>query len=327
MSLSSLLDLVPRPAVDELSRLGLLSLSPRLAEAGEGGVTVDLAHALYAEAVRSGVPRARRREVLERVAAMTHDGRRGGADLVRSVTLALDSDVQVAPARLDAAVQTAFELEQPQTAARLLSAALRQLPVGDARRAPLLLQRADAWWHADDAALAQRDLAEVFDALWSTPEPDVATVRLMIAATAMQASLGHFRRGDIADAMVPFDAAERWIVASRGPACRAGPGGAGHGATDPARARGGAPARRGRRGAAGPVDRRCRGPAGRSDHPRPGAGGPVRRGPQRRATLDAPRGRPPRPVPLGRRRGGGRRDARDAVVGGHRRPPSAWSTR
>ena len=93
VSLSVLLDMVSRPVVEELSRVGLVSLSPRLTVAGEGDVTVDLAHALYAEAVRSGVPRARRREVLERVAGLANSGHRTGAALVRSVALALDCDL------------------------------------------------------------------------------------------------------------------------------------------------------------------------------------------------------------------------------------------
>ncbi len=211
VSLGGLLDLVPRSAVDELSRLGLVALSPRLSVAGEGDVTVDLAHSLYADAVRSNVPRARRREVLERVAGMAHDGHRTGASLVRAVTLALDSDVAVAPARLDAAVEAAFAAEQPEVAARLLTAALRQPGLTPGRSLELTYRRADAWWHADDTALAQRDLTDVIEALWATAHPDAGAVRMMVGAAAMRAGIGHQRDGDLDVALQAFDPAERWL--------------------------------------------------------------------------------------------------------------------
>lgn len=211
VSLSVLLDLVSRPVVEELSRVGLVSMSPRLTVAGEGDVTVDLAHALYAEAVRSGVPRARRREVLERVAGLANSGHRTGAALVRSVALALDCDLAVEPSRLDAAVDAAFELQQPDTATRLLTSALRGTPPGDPRRATLAMQRADAWWHLDDAGRASRDLTDVFETLWETARPDAPTVRLMVAATALRARIAYHRDGDLDEALVPFDIAARWI--------------------------------------------------------------------------------------------------------------------
>lgn len=212
VSLGVLLDLVSRPVVEELSRVGLVSLSPRLTVAGEGDVTVDLAHTLYAEAVRSGVPRARRREVLERVAGLANSGHRSGAPLVRSVALALDCDLAVEPSRLDAAVDAAFELQQPDTATRLLTSALRQTQPGDLRRATLAMQRADAWWHLDDAGRASRDLTDVFDVLWATARPDAATVRLMVAATGLRARIAYHRDGDLDQALVPFEVAARWIV-------------------------------------------------------------------------------------------------------------------
>ncbi|WP_456786612.1 LuxR C-terminal-related transcriptional regulator [Cellulomonas sp. P5_C5] len=211
VSLSVLLDLVSRPVVEELSRVGLISLSPRLTVAGEGDVTVDLAHALYAEAVRSGVPRARRREVLERVAGLANRGHRTGAALVRSVALALDCDLAVEPARLDAAVDAAFELQQPDTATRLLTSALRQTRPGELRHATLALQRADAWWHLDDAGRAARDLTDVFETLWATARPDAPTVGLMVAASALRARIAYHRDGDLDQALVPFDIAARWI--------------------------------------------------------------------------------------------------------------------
>ena len=210
--LSALLDLVSRSAVDELSRVGLVTLSPRLSVAGEGDVTVDLAHALYAEAVRSGVSRARRREVLEQVAQMSHEAERTGASLMRSVSLSLDCDVAVDPARLDAAVEAAFAMEQPETAARLLSAALRQTAPGDPRHLALTFRRADAWWHADETPLARRDAAEVAEVLWATGRPDAAAVRLMVASTAMRAAIGHHGDGNLDAAMRVFDASRRWIV-------------------------------------------------------------------------------------------------------------------
>ncbi|KQY23263.1 hypothetical protein ASD16_11955 [Cellulomonas sp. Root485] len=212
VSLGVLLDMVSRPVVEELSRVGLVSLSPRLTVAGEGDVTVDLAHALYAEAVRSGVPRARRREVLERVAGLANTGHRTGAALVRSVALALDCDLAVEPSRLDAAVDAAFELQQPDTAIRLLTSALRQTQPGDLRTAELALQRADAWWHLDDAGRASRDLTDVFEVLWETVRADAPTVQLMVAATALRARIAYHRDGDLDQALRAFDIAARWIV-------------------------------------------------------------------------------------------------------------------
>ena len=115
------------------------------------------------------------------------------------------------PARLDAAVDAAFELQQPDTATRLLTAALRLTQPGDLRRATLALHRADAWWHMDDAGRASRDLTDVFDALWAIARPDAPTVRLMVAATALRARIAYHRDGDLDQALVPFDVAARWI--------------------------------------------------------------------------------------------------------------------
>jgi DNA-binding CsgD family transcriptional regulator len=216
VSLSALLDLVPRSAVDELSRLGLISITPRPSAAGSADVTVDLAHALYAKAVLSGVSRARRREVLERVAGLTHDEHSSGDSLVRSVTLAFDCGVAVDADRLDAAIDAAFDLQQPDTAARLMTAALAATPAGDPRRICLMLQRADAWWHMADSGRASRDLTEVLDALAQLAAPDATGVRQMVLATALGAVIAYHRDGDLDAALAPFDDAAAWIDARGG---------------------------------------------------------------------------------------------------------------
>ncbi|HWJ84343.1 MAG TPA: AAA family ATPase, partial [Cellulomonas sp.] len=70
--LSLLLDVVPRSAIDELAHAGVATLRAQVSEAGGSDVVVDLAHALYAEAVRASVPGGRRREVLDLVAGSRH---------------------------------------------------------------------------------------------------------------------------------------------------------------------------------------------------------------------------------------------------------------
>lgn len=209
--LGALLDMVPRPAVDELTRIGLLTLTPRISVSGSGDVLVDLAHALYAEAVRSGIPRAQRREVLLRVAELTHDGLRSGPALVRSVSLTLDCDMAVDAPRLRAAIDAAFEMQQPDTVVRLTTAALRRGLLDDVHRIELIVQRADARWHQAEHARAARDLADVIDAIREIKSPDARTVRLMVAAVAMQAGVAHSQDGDLLQALVSFGPAEWWI--------------------------------------------------------------------------------------------------------------------
>ncbi|WP_426594395.1 LuxR C-terminal-related transcriptional regulator [Cellulomonas sp. McL0617] len=209
--LSALLDLVPRHAIDELTRVGLVTLTPRISVAGSGDVLVDLAHALYAEAVRSGIPRAQRREVLLAVAELTHDGQRSGPALVRSVSLSLDCDMPVDAPRLRAAIDAAFEMQQPDTAVRIVTAALRRGLIDDVHRIELLVQRADAWWHLDDVAQASRDLAEAVDSVRVLEVPDSRAVRLMVAATAMQAGIAHYQDGDLLQALIAFGPTEWWL--------------------------------------------------------------------------------------------------------------------
>ncbi|WP_028050784.1 LuxR family transcriptional regulator [Cellulomonas sp. URHD0024] len=209
--LSALLDLVPRHAVDELTRVGLVSLTPRISVAGSGDVLVDLAHALYAEAVRSSIPRAQRREVLLAVAELTHDGQRSGPALMRSVSLSLDCDMPVDAPRLRSAIDAAFEMQQPDTAVRIVTAALRRGLIDDVHRIELLVERADAWWHMDETAHASRDLAEAIDSVRVLERPTEPAVRLMVAATAMQAAIAHYQDGDLLQALVAFGPTEWWL--------------------------------------------------------------------------------------------------------------------
>ncbi len=202
---------MPRHAVEELTRVGLVTLTPRISVAGSGDVLVDLAHALYAEAVRSGIPRAQRRDVLLRVAELTHDGQRSGPALVRSVSLSLDCDMPVDVTRLRAAIDAAFDMQQLDTVVRIVTAALRRGLLDDVHRVELLVERADAWWHLDETAQAARDLAEAIDGIRLLGAPNADAVRLMVAATAMQAGIAHYRDGDLLQALIAFGPSEWWL--------------------------------------------------------------------------------------------------------------------
>ena len=93
------------------------------------------------------------------MAELAHNGQRSGAALVRSVVAGARLRHGRGPAALRAAMDAAFEMQQPDTAIRLADrGAAPGCPMTST--AQLLVQRADAWWHLDEVARAARDLAE-----------------------------------------------------------------------------------------------------------------------------------------------------------------------
>lgn len=209
--LSLLLDVVPRSAIDELAHAGVATLRAQVSEAGGSDVVVDLAHALYAEAVRASVPGGRRREVLDLVAGSRHTV--SGASLVRSVALALDSGIAVGLPRLQAAVDAAFVLGQADTVVRLVDVALRGIDVGSPGWAELVLLRAEAWWSLNDLARAERDALEVLEVLRHVavvPLP-AEVVTAVVVATQIVAVVVQYRDDDLDGATRPFDEALAWL--------------------------------------------------------------------------------------------------------------------
>jgi len=215
--LSLYLDEVPRAALDELVRHGLVALAPCRSTSGGSEVVVDVPHGLYAEALSAVVPRARRRALVERFLVLPGAPRRGEA-LVRMVTLALGTGVDVPHHKLLGAVDAAFALGRPQTVVDLVTSALVHRPADDERRPELLLHRADAWWHLDRGLRALQDLDELDAALHAHPVLTDPLARVLVAAAAMRAGVVHHRADDVAAAVAVLDAArDRLVVAGAHP--------------------------------------------------------------------------------------------------------------
>jgi DNA-binding CsgD family transcriptional regulator len=183
ISLAALLDVVPQSAVDELVRAGVVTLVPRASAGGRGEVVVDFVRGLYAEAVRAGVPRSRRRAVLESLGSLPIGNDEGGLAQVRLVALALDSGVLVAPARVRTALQAALVMRHDETAMEIATGALDQaLPRGP-WWAELLVRRAFTAWCQGQWAQAERDLVEVLDHLAAAGPLDEAGAEILVEAT------------------------------------------------------------------------------------------------------------------------------------------------
>lgn len=213
--LSLLLDAVPQAAVDELVHGGVATLRPERSAGGGSEIVVDLAHALYAEAVRARVPGGRRREVLDLVADSTHAAT--GASLLRSVLLAMDAGLAVGPHRLESAIEEAFTLQQPDVVVRLIDLALRSATVGGDRWAQLMNWRAQAWWAQTDLVRAQHDAETVIDTLRALPTLDAGlALRLADAVQVVAASL-HASGIDVAEALRVVDDAAAHLEAVRAP--------------------------------------------------------------------------------------------------------------
>jgi len=212
VSLSVLLDVVPRAAVDELAHAGIVTMVSRVSGAGASDVVVDMAHGLYADAVRSSVPRARRREVLERALRTQHEVGTSPASLVRSVSLALDSEVPVPFVRVRAAVDAAFALQQTTTAARLATAALRYVEPGSRQWADLLLLRSDAWRHVGNPARSLQDVEELSAVLRTMTPVDDGLVERVIDAAELRAAVTQYHESDLDAALAVLDEAEEWLT-------------------------------------------------------------------------------------------------------------------
>ena len=215
--LSMLLDVVPRTAVDELVHTGVATLRSQVSDAGGSDVVVDLAHSLYAEAVRAGVPGGRRREVLDLVASSLHTV--SGASLVRSVALALDSGIAVGLPRLQAAIDSAFAVGQADVVVRLVDVALRTVAVGAPGWAELVLWRAEAWWSLDELARAERDALEVLDVLRPVavvPLPAEVTTAMVRAAQLVAVAV-QYQDHELDEAIRPLDETRAWLAERAGP--------------------------------------------------------------------------------------------------------------
>lgn len=207
--LSLVLDQVPRAALDELIRTGVVTLCPEVSAAGGNDVVVDLAHALYADLVRTMVPQSRRREILEGVAGSAHSS--SGPSLVRSVALALDSGLTVPHERLRAALAAAFALQQGETVVRLVDVALRGVAPAPGIWTELMLQRADAWWSVGETARADRDAREVCEVLRAVAGLTGPLAGQLVAATDLVAAVVHDRDDDVQAAVAVLDEALGWL--------------------------------------------------------------------------------------------------------------------
>lgn len=207
--LNLVLDMVPGAALDELVRTGVVMLSTETSPAGDTDVVVDMAHSLYGDVVRTMVPRARRREILQGAAGSTHSS--SGSPLVRSVAMALDCGLPVPHERLRAAIDAAFLLQQADTVVRLVDVALRGVPRAPGPWTELMLQRADAWWYLCETARAERDAREVGAALRGADGLTDTHVGHLVTATHLLAAAMHDRDDDIGAAVAVLDEARTWL--------------------------------------------------------------------------------------------------------------------
>ncbi|GEL95041.1 helix-turn-helix transcriptional regulator [Cellulomonas composti] len=208
--MSLLLDVVPRTAVDELTHAGVATLRAQPSAAGGNDLVVDLAHALYAEAVRAGISGGRRREVLDAVAGSAHTS--SGMPLVRSVVLALDAGLVVGPARLRAAVDAAFELQQPETVVQMVDVVLRVTEPGTLDSAELLLLRAEARWAMSELALAERDARDALAVIGLLLPERPACAEVYVRGVQLVAALVQYGDDDVDGAVTALDEAAATIV-------------------------------------------------------------------------------------------------------------------
>lgn len=212
--LSHILDLVPRAALDELARAGIVTVRAQLADAGGNDLVVDMVHALYADAVRTTVPRRRRRELLAATPGSAHPV--AGPPLLRSVEQALDVGLPVPHERLRAAVDAAFGLQQGDSVVRLVDAGLRDAPRGAGAWTELMVQRAEAWWYLGEAARAERDAREAAAVVRAEPAPSEAAVGHLVAAVQIIAAAVH-DRDDVEAAVAVLDEVHAWLVEHAAP--------------------------------------------------------------------------------------------------------------
>jgi len=212
--LSLLLDVASSTTIDELAHAGVATLRPQPTPGGSE-IVVDLAHALYAEAVRARVPGGRRREILDLVADSTQAT--SGASLVRSVLLAMDSGLEVGHARFEAALAEAFVLQQPDVVIRLVDIALRTTPVGTDYWARLVNWRAEAWWSQSEFVRASRDATLVLETLRGLDELDATLVHRLVDAAQILSSALYVSGTDVDDALEIVTSTRRWLAEADAP--------------------------------------------------------------------------------------------------------------
>lgn len=210
-----LLDTVPQAAVDELVHDGVATVRPQRSATGGSELVVDLAHALYAEAVRARVPGGRRREVLDLLEGWT-DGA-SGASLLRSVLLATDAGLDVGPHRLDRAIVEAATLRRPEVVMRLVDVALRGASAGDERWAALMTARAEAWREQTELVRAQRDAETVVDTLRAAPALDAPLALRLADAVGVVAAVLHVSGLGLSTALHVVDEVGAHLEALRAP--------------------------------------------------------------------------------------------------------------
>jgi len=173
----------------DLTLVEAASLAPA-EEAGlvriAAGDRIEFAHPLFASAVYSSTPLARRRDVHRELATVVTDPE----EMVRHLALACDGpDAEVAEALRDAA-RRARARGAPETAAELVQLALRLLPEADASRDELRLQEAAYLSLAGDFQRARR-LLEVL-------RVDLEPGDLLARATLTLAEIDYWRSGESA---------------------------------------------------------------------------------------------------------------------------------
>ncbi len=150
------------------------------------GDQVEFAHPLFASAVYSSTPLARRREAHRELAAAVADPE----EIVRHLALACDGpDAEVAGA-LRGAAQRARTRGAPETAAELAQLAIRLLPEGDASRDELRLELGGFLSLAGDFQRARRLLEEL--------RADLEPGDLLARAALTLAEIDYWRRGESA---------------------------------------------------------------------------------------------------------------------------------
>jgi DNA-binding CsgD family transcriptional regulator len=150
------------------------------------GDRVEFAHPLFASAVYSSTPLARRREAHRELAAAVADP----DEIVRHLALACDEpDAEVAEALREAA-RRARARGAPETAAELAQLALRLLPEDDEARDELRLGVAGYLSLAGDFQRARRLLEEL--------RADLEPGDLLARATLTLAEIDYWRRGESA---------------------------------------------------------------------------------------------------------------------------------
>jgi DNA-binding NarL/FixJ family response regulator len=166
---------------------------------------VEFAHPLFASAVYSSTPLARRRATHRELAAAVADPE----EVVRHLAHACDGPDQAVALRLLDAARGARARGAPETASELAGLALRLLPEGDPARDELRLEEAGFLSLAGDFQRARRVLEEL--------RGDLEHGDLLARATLALAEIDYWRRGESAALAL----AEEALAVARDPMVRA----------------------------------------------------------------------------------------------------------